>query len=188
MKTEHLQHMETFDMITSWSCDHGNERDSTMAKRSKVYTGSKVNGVITLTFDDAAKTVVSVDTTMLPDNVKAKAIVHGVYQKLIDSGAGKEIDEFIRKSGAIARNLIRGKWNDSGLDESLLAEAISAVTGKPLAAVEENVFAATDEQMKKWAEIPTVAAKMQEIEAKRMNERANASKADDKKALLEDFA
>lgn len=159
-----------------------------MAKRNKVYAGSKVNGVIKLVFEDAGKTTVTVDTLTLPDNVKAKAIIHGVYQKLIDSGAGKEMDEFIRKAGGIARNLIRGKWNDSGLDETLLAEAITAVTGKALDKVEENVFAATDEQMKKWADIPAVAAKMQQIEARRMAERAKESKADDEKALLEDFA
>lgn len=159
-----------------------------MAKRNKVYTGSKVNGVITLVFEDAGKTTVTVDTSTLPDNVKAKAIVHGVYQKLIDSGAGKEMDKFIRKASGTARNLIRGKWNDSGLDETLLAEAITAVTGKALDKVEENVFAATDEQMKKWADIPAVAAKMQQIEARRMAERAKESKADDEKALAADFA
>jgi len=156
-----------------------------MAKSAKKYEGSKIGTVVRLVFNEG--TVVEVDTATLPDGIKSKGLVHGVYQKLIDAGAGKELPEFIRNAQGIARNLIRGKWNDTGLDESLLAEAIAKVTGKALEKVEEQVFQASDEQMKKWAAIPAVAATMQQIEARRLAEQANKSKDADREALAADF-
>lgn len=157
-----------------------------MAKGAKKYEGEKIGTVVRLVFNGG--TTVEVDTATLPDGIKSKGLVHGVYQKLIDSGAGKELPDFIRNAQTIARNLIRGKWNDTGIDEGLLAEAIAKVTGKDLTKVEEQVFKASDDQMKKWAAMPAVGAAMQQIEARRMAEQANKTKDADKEALNKDFA
>lgn len=148
-------------------------------KTKKVIDGDK----ITITFPDApTDESVVVDLNELPENIVQRLAMHGLSQKLGDATAGAELDECFARVSAVAEALHDPEgWTTrvpgtSGPRTTQLAEALAAVTGKPIEEAAAVVSELDDEQKKELRGNAQIKAELAKIKA------AAAAKAAEKAA------
>lgn len=143
------------------------------------------NGIVTFTEIASGESVTCDVTEIFPgyadfNEVQKQAILHAINAKVGDSAADPKesaCDAFRR----VWSQLKEGVWNargsgDGGSRVTVLAEAIAAVKGIDLDAVVAKLADMTKEQKAELAKHPQVAAKMDEIKARRAAEKARAAK------------
>ena len=147
-----------------------------MPKASAKYAVTEVGDVITMTFNDPAKTAVRVDCGKLPPKSAKRGLMYGVRQRLQDVGAGKELADHLSAARRAAQAMLNDTWEISSVNTEDLIVALTKILGKPEKDVRAVVEKATEEKIKGWIAMPQVMAEMAEIEAKRAREFARASK------------
>lgn len=144
-----------------------------MAKGDK-YAISEVGDVVTLTFNDAGKTKVALDTGKLTPALKIRGNRHGWKQRLIDVGAGKDLTTHLALAKRLVECAQRGMWESDGIDTDILADAIARVTGKTKADVEVILGKADTAKLKEYDQMPNVVSAKADILAERAKLAVNA--------------
>lgn len=137
-------------------------------KTKKVIDGDK----ITITFPDApTDESVVVDLNELPENIVQRLAMHGLSQKLGDATAGADLDECLPRVKAVAEALHDPEgWTtrvpgSAGPRTTQLAEALAAVTGKPVEEAAAVVSELDDEQKKELRGNAQIKAELAKIKA-----------------------
>lgn len=117
----------------------------------------------------------------LSNEIKTRALMHGLKQKVCDSFAGlKTPQEALEKASAVVEALLNGDWTTRTEGEgsprvTQLARALSMVLGKPIEEAVEVISGLSDERKKllgKNKDIKVAIAKIREEEARRAAEEA----------------
>jgi hypothetical protein len=124
------------------------------------------SGVAEFNFGNGTTLTVNVDE--LSDDIKRELMFHGAMQKVGDSYAGAKgvFADGIQWAKDVIEQLKTGQWKASrGGGEAKprtteLAAAIARIKGIDLAAVQEKVASASDEQRKAWRALPQVKAQI----------------------------
>lgn len=105
-----------------------------MAER-KITSAGESDGIVTLKFSNDAK--VSLDLDELCDEIRHRALVHGIIQKLSDAGSGLGINDAVTASSKVADQLLAGSWKthrEPGTSVSALDKLTAAVVAVRAAA------------------------------------------------------
>lgn len=146
------------------------------------------SGILTFTFSD--KTTLDINVKELPAETLILAAAHGISQKGGDSyaSAGTKAEEAgltpvkwaYRQCEAVLDSIKKGEFTRAGAggggEPSLIAVALSQITGCTIEAAEDAVEKLTKEQVKALRARPDMAAKIAAIQATRAAarlERAN---------------
>jgi hypothetical protein len=130
----------------------------------------------TLKFDFTTDDLLVFDVTQLSDDIKTKALIHGVRQKIQDSYAGVDADKAYVAANAVAQAMLDGNWSTrtegtgGGVRTSLLAEALARATGQALDACIAAISTMDDDTKKSVRSHPQVKKAMMEIKLERARE------------------
>ena len=105
-----------------------------MAQR-KITSASESGGIVTLKFSNDAE--VLLDINSLSGEIRHRALVHGIIQKLSDAGSGLGIDDAVTASAKVADQLCAGSWKsqrEPGTSVSAIDKLTQAVVAVRLAA------------------------------------------------------
>ena len=122
---------------------------------------------------------VEIDVDKLPTEIRARAIVHGIMQKLGDSYAGADgPSDGYDRCRAIADAITAGNWNQgrTATGGTLLVEALAKVAKRT---VEEAAAVMDDDQRKAVSNHPDIKAAMAVIRAERAKADAKTKTAAD---------
>lgn len=127
---------------------------------------------------------VEVAAGQLSADIKQKAMLHGLNQKVRDSAAGFSKDgDFsgaFRAMQQVVDNLIGGLWNaKGGSGTGDLVQAVANLKGIEVGVAEEIVGGLDDEQLKALLAKPKIKAEVARIKAERAQKVAEASDEDD---------
>lgn len=150
---------------------------------------------LVITYGDG--TTREIDLTKLSTEILQMAMVHGLRQKLGDAaaiarntetGASATIADKIAAVQEVADRLVAGAWNKTERSggagkTTLLAEALAAMTKKPIEEMVAFLAEKTDEEKKALRANPRVQAEIAKIEAQRAAAKAKASGIDTKDLL-----
>lgn len=137
-------------------------------KTKKVIEGD----IITISFPDApTDEVVKVDLNDLPQPIQQRLMMHGLSQKLGDATAGADLEECLPRVKAVAEALHDPDgWTTrvpgtAGPRTTQLAEALAAVTGKPIEEAAAVVADLDDDQKKELRQNAQIKAELAKIKA-----------------------
>jgi hypothetical protein len=158
-----------------------------MAKFSKAKKVVDLDaGTIRFDFADGNGSI-TVNVDKFNDEVKRKAMFHGVAQKVQDSYASTETaDEAYSAATATVKALDGGSWTvrtagEGGGQLPMLVEALFRVIGqaegKTIGECAELIESMDDGQRKGCRELPPIVAALDEIRAERALEKAEKSRA-----------
>lgn len=125
--------------------------------------------------------MLELDVSLLSEEVKARAMYHGLSQKVGDSAASKTNAEKAAAMAEMIEQLYDGRWNAgrSTAGGTDLAIALSRIKKVPVEDAMAAMNRADEDTLKKWAKHPLVAGELTKIRAERAKERAKGAKADD---------
>lgn len=127
---------------------------------------------------------VSVQLTLLPDDILHRLALHGLSQKLGDSYAGAEPDEAYELAQVVADRLMAGEWTQARSSTgpgtaraSMLVEALASATGKDIEQALAVVFGMDEDQRKALKKHPAIAAELARLTAERAVAKAKKAQA-----------
>lgn len=141
-------------------------------------------GVIRFVLGDERGTTVTLDVTRLSDDIKERAMIHGLSQKIGDMVAGLSKDKLYTiaqttlEDGVI--QLYNGEWNagregNGGQAMQDLIDAIAKIQKADREKVAEVIANATPEKIAEWKKHKLVSAEMKDIAAKRAKAQLKAA-------------
>jgi len=150
-----------------------------MAKKRIDRSIDLANSTVTFTVMDTSESL-SARVADFPADIVNRLILHGINAKVGDSAADPTVNAFDALKSTVEQ-LIAGTWNvrgsGGGPRVTVLAEALSQVTGQPLDAVVDKLDAMSPEERKalpkKYAKVD---AAMKKIAADRATAKAKAAK------------
>ncbi len=131
-------------------------------------------------FEFANGEVLEVNVAQLPESIRRQALLHGVSQKVGDAYAGAEsAEEALEAARSVVERLMAGEWRTtrqgSGKPRStMLAEALSRLTGRDVAECQERIAALDDAAVKALRKHPQIQAELAKIRAERLAAKAEA--------------
>lgn len=153
------------------------------SKRPRLITIDIADDIIV--FNVAGETPLPLHLGQMSDDIKTRAMVHGIVQKVSDAAAGSMTPAEKRAAmDAVVYRLNSGEWNKRSGDgtsqpSGLIARAVAEFSGKPLSTVQTFLGAKTRSEVLALRKVPEIATIMDRLRAE-----TPAAKAVDTSELL----
>lgn len=143
---------------------------------------SEANGILSFSLANGLKVVC--DSDEVSAEIRERAMLHGLNQKIRDSAAGFSKDSdysgAFRAMQTVVDNLINGLWNaKGGTGTADLVQAIANLKKIDLEDAQTAVDGLDDEQLKVVMGKPAIKAEILRLKAERAAKLATASDEDD---------